>query len=86
MKNESTINSINNNLLIKDALSIGRYIASVEKGKKVFIIYRPELPMTISSLRLNRILLLFSLLGLFIGMFIVLVKKAIKLRRNNLKN
>ena len=72
IKSGSIINSF------QEALTLDRYISSIDIGRKAFYINRPEIPQTNSSLRLDFILIISGALGGIIGIFIALVISAIK--------
>lgn len=70
--NGSIINSF------QEALTLDRYISSIDIGRKAFYINHPEIPQTNSSLRLDFILIISGALGGIIGIFIALVISTIK--------
>lgn len=71
---------------VRSVRSIHRYIASAEKGANVFAIQRPTMPKTINpkKSKSSLILAMSVVLGGLIGVFFILVRNAIKKRKEPL--
>ncbi len=67
------------------ALTLDRYISSIDTGRKAFYINRPEIPKINPSLRLDLILVISGLIGVIIAILLALVISAIK-KSNKIKN
>ena len=63
--------------VIPNILSLERFIINVENGRNVFIIKPPTIPKDLSAKNNTSTIVLYLLLGVFIGVFYVLISKAI---------
>ena len=71
--------------LTSDLLSIDRYIVEAEKGNRVLIISRPTVP-ALTEPRINLIITVSFLLGLFLGLVYIFFSDAIRIRKQQLAN
>ena len=72
-----------NDDMISNLLAIDRYIVSVEKGASVFTIQRPTIPKKVSPMS-SLILVTSLVLGGMVGVLFILVRNAIKKRKEQL--
>tara|TARA_B100001093_G_scaffold466590_1_gene485106 strand:+ start:606 stop:1385 length:780 start_codon:yes stop_codon:yes gene_type:complete len=71
--------------LTGDLLSIDRYIVEAEKGDRALIISRPTVPV-LAKPRINLIITVSFLLGLFLGLVYIFFSDAIRIRKEQLAN
>lgn len=72
-----------NEIIIENIIAIDRYVASVENGADVFMIKRPTIPEKISP-KSSLILVLSAILGGMGGAAVVLIRHAVKKRKQRM--
>jgi LPS O-antigen subunit length determinant protein (WzzB/FepE family) len=71
--------------IVDTLLSIDRYIYSAEKGANVFAIQHPTIPKKVSD-KSSLIIALSGVLGGMVGVFFILIRKAIATRKGSLES
>lgn len=65
------------NNIIRNVLNLDRFIVAVENGQRIFSIQSPTYPKMISS-RSSQLIIIFSILGVIVGLFFVMFIKVIR--------